>query len=218
MKETFNILAAPSEALQRIHEKPTWLAPLAFCIGAFFVLTWLGGCWTNLSQALHWSNLLGPALISPLIVGIVCLGTAALLYLLNMILSGAAKSPSFRTMFSVSVHCGIIFLLGEVVNFLLIHANLLGEYASPLPNRFPVGLDLLLLGSDEPNLHLAILLHSTSVFVLWYLIVLSLGMRIVTGASKARSVAMVISLWCVVVGLTLGLVYVAGGTTMRIRI
>jgi hypothetical protein len=110
-------------------------------------------------------------------------------------------------------------LLGELVNFLLIRTNILGDYSMPLRGRFPVGLDILLLGVDEPNIYLSIILHSTSVFLIWYLIVLSLGIHIVTGASKAKAAAIATTLWCTLVLLALGLVYAAGGdTTIRIRL
>lgn len=214
------ILIAPANLFERIQKKATWRFAFVCSSGCFFVLVWLGGCWSNLSQALEWTNLIGPALISPLIVGIVSLGTTALIYLLNLILGDhEARSKSFKTLYSVNIHCGLIFLLGEVVNFLLFRANILGDHPTPLRGRFPVGLDILLLGVDDPNLYLSIILHSTSVFLVWYLVVLSLGIRVVTGASKAKAAVITASLWCTLVLLALGAVYAAGGvTTIRIRL
>jgi hypothetical protein len=220
MKALVDILAVPCEALDRIRGNSAWRCALFLNTVGFFALVWLGGCWRNFSQALEWANLLGPALISPLIVGAVSLGTTALIYLLNMILGGyEARSTTFKTLFSMNIHCGVIFLLGEVVNFLLIRTNILGDYSTPLRGRFPVGLDILLLGANEPNIYLSIILHSTSVFLIWYIVVLSLGIRVVTGTSKAKAIAIAATLWCTMVLLVLGMVYAAGGgTTIRIRI
>ena len=220
MQTLFGTLAAPNRSFQYIQDEPAWRTAASLVTVGFFILVWLGGCWRNLAQALEWTNLIGPALISPLIVGIVSLGTTALIYLLNLILGDhEARSTSFKTLYSVNIHCGLIFLLGEVANFLLVRTNILGDHPTPLRGRFPVGLDILLLGVDDPNLYLSIILHSTSVFLIWYLVVLSLGIRVVTGASKAKAAVIAASLWCTLVLLALWAVYAAGGgTTIRIRL
>jgi hypothetical protein len=214
------ILISPSSLFERMREKATWRFTFFCSAGCFFSLVWLGGCWSNLSQALEWTNLIAPALVSPLVVGIVSLGTTALIYLLNVILGDhTGRSVSFKTLYSVNIHCGVVFLLGELVNFLLIRTNILGDYPTPLRGRFPVGLDMLLLGVGEPNIYLSIILHSTSVFLIWYIVVLSLGIRVVTGMSKVRAAAIAVTLWCTLVLLALGMVYAAGGgTTIRVKI
>ncbi len=220
MNALINIFAAPSETLEHIPVNVVWRSALLLNTVGFFILVWLGGCWRNFSQAFEWTNLFGPALISPLIVGLVSLGSTMLIYLLNLILGdSASRSTSFKTLYSVNIHCGAIFLLGELANFLLIRANILGDYSTPLRGRFPVGLDVLLLGVDEPNIYLSIILHSTSVFLIWYIVVLSLGIRVVTGTSKAKAAVIAVTLWCMLVLLALGMVYSAGGgTTVRVRL
>jgi hypothetical protein len=220
MNTLINVFAGPSETFGTLRLKPAWRAAVLLFIAGFFLLVWLGGCWSDLSQALQWTNLLGPALISPVVVGIVSLGTTTLIYLLNLILGDReTRSTSFKTLYSVNIHCGAIFLLGEVVNFLLIRTPVLGDHPTPLSGRFPVGLDVFLLGVDDPNLYLSIILHSTSVFLIWYLVVLAMGIRTVTGTSKMKSAIIAASLWCAIVGLALGAVYAAGGgTTIRIRL
>ena len=218
MKEIFGILATPQEVFENIVSKPRWLIATLFCTGTLFVIVWLGGCWQDLTQGLRVESLLGPALISPSVVIIISLGSTAFIYLLNMLLEGRRHRPGkFRTFFSVNIHCGVIFLLGETVNFLLVQANLLGGYSTPLPNRFPTGLDLFLVGIEVPNQYLAIILHCTSVFVLWYLVVLSKGIRVITNSGKIRSGVIAASLWIVAVAIGLGMAYAAGGnTTIRI--
>ena len=220
MEALLGILAEPRSSFESISLRPVWRTVGALITAGFFLLIWLGGCWTNLSQGLKWTNLLGPALISPLIVGIVSLGTTTLIYLLNLILGDQeARSTKFKTLYSLNIHCGAIFLLGEVVNFLLLRTPIFGDHPTPLRGRFPVGLDVLLLGVDDPNLYLSVVLHSTSVFLIWYLVVLSLGLRVVTGMSKAKAVAIATMLWCTLVLLSLGAVYAAGGgTTIRIKL
>lgn len=220
MRNVLNILADPTAVFREISSRPRWATATLSAISVFFLLSWLGGCWKGLSQGLHWSSLLGPALISPLIVCIVFVGTATFLYLAVLVARGRDGQPTdFRTLFSMTAHCGIVFLLGEVVNFLLVRTPLLGDNVSPLPGRFPVGLDLLLMGIDEPNLYVAIILHGTSIFLVWYLIVLSIGIREVAGLSKARARILAAAVWGAAIGLVLAVVYALGGdTAIRIRI
>ena len=218
MNEIFGVLATPQAVFEILVKKPRWLMTTIFCTGILFVIIWLGGCWQDLTRGLRLQSLLGPALISPCIVIIVSFASTAFIYLMHVVLGGAKRTPhEFRTFFSINIHSGVIFLLGEVVNFLLVRSNLLGQYGMPVPNRFPTGLDLLLVGTEEPNPYTAIVLHSTNVFVLWYLLVLAIGIRTITGSGTFRSAAIVAGLWGVAVALVLGMVYAAGGgTTIRI--
>lgn len=210
-----DIIAAPAEAFEKIKNQPNWVSSTLFCTVVFFFILWLAGCWRNISEGLTWSYLFGPALISLLIVGIVSVGSTMFLYLMNMVVGGrTGRTQEFKTLFSLNIHCAAIILLGEVVNFLLVRANILGESSFPLPNRFPVGLDLILLLIREPGIYTAILLHSTSCFVVWYLVVLAKGITAITGSSQWRSVFIVTSLWFAAVAVALGLVYAAGGGTM----
>ena len=220
MSEIFGVLAVPRAVFEILAKKPHWLMPTVFCAAVLFVILWLGGCWQDLTQGLRIQSLLGPALISPFIVIIVSLASTLFIYLMHVLIGGTERVPrEFRMFFSVNVHCGAIFLLGEVVNFLLVQANLLGNYSMPVPNRFPTGLDMLLIGTEEPNPYTAIILHSTNVFVLWYLFVLAMGIRVITGSGKVRSTVIVASLWCVAVAIVLGMVHAAGGgTTVRIAL
>ena len=212
------ILARPDEAFEAIKSDPRWCCLALACTLVFFVLLWLGGCWRNLAEGLSWSYILGPALISPLIVTIVSLGTTLVLFLLTRAIpGGSAEEPGFKMLFSLNLHSAIIIVLGEIVNFLLVHADLLGNTSFPLPNRFPLGLDLALLLFKEPSIYAAIILHSTSVFVVWYLVVLAKGIRVTTRSSTMRSGIIAAGLWCAIVFSVLGIVSAAGGgTTIRI--
>lgn len=218
MNNLFGILISPEKTFERIKHQPRWMLSAFLCTIALFVLLWLGGCWHNMSEAFTLSALLGPALISPLIVAIVSVGSSLFLYLVDIIAGGRrGGAPSFRKILSLNLHCAVIILLGEVVNLLLVRSNVLGDIEFPLSNRFPVGLDILLLALPNPGVYTAILLHSTSVFVLWYLVVLGRGLAVLTGSSILRSAVIAASFWCAAVLIALGLAYAAGGgTTIRI--
>ena len=78
-------------------------------------------------------------------------------------------------MFSLVSFCGIIFLIGEVLNFILMRLQIIKIGSYILPNRFPIGLDLFLIGR-HPSLPLAIFLHSINPIIIWYFATLSFGL------------------------------------------
>ncbi|MCX6132482.1 MAG: YIP1 family protein [Ignavibacteriales bacterium] len=219
MSTLSNILVAPSDAFEEIRTRPRWFLASLTCLVTFFVLVWLAGCWKNVTDGFTLSYLLGPALISPMIVGIVSLGSTTFLYLMNMVVWGErGEAPGFRMIFSLNIHCAAIILLGEIFNFLMVRANVLGDSEFALPNRFPAGLDLFFFIFGNPGPYATILLHSTSVFVLWYLFVLAKGMAVLTASSRLRSGLIAASLWFVAVATAMSLAYAAGGgTVIRIR-
>lgn len=212
------VFADPAEVFRMVEYKRPWLAAIGYCTFGMFVITWLGGCWENVSDGLRWWSLLGPAFFSPLAVGIGCLGSTLVLYsALQIGAESKPDGPKFNSFFSLNIHCILILILGEVVNFLLVHSGLAQNLRLALTNRFPLGLDLLLLGVKEPNIYLNIILHSTSVFVVWYLVVLARGIRYLSGVSTGRAALIVGSLWLATVAFALGLVQALdGGTTIRI--
>lgn len=215
MLHSFLILAEPKNVFNRIAADSPWFAPLAYCTGGFFIITWLGGCWTDIRQGLQWWSLLGPAIASTLFIGMAGLGSTAAIYVIYRIIGGQQlAAPMYRSLFSLNIHCAVILVLGELFNFLLVRAPMVQDWDLPLRNRFPLGLDVLLLGVKEPNIYLTIFLHSTSVFVVWYLLVLAAGLKYTTGLSSARSAAIAATVWLLVVGLVVGIVYSAGGGTV----
>lgn len=211
----FLILAEPQKVFERVATRAPWLAPLITCTAGFFIVIWLGGCWTNIREGLRLWPLLGPAIASILFVGMASVGSAAALCAAcRAVRSRCSDGRTYRSLFSLNIHCAVILVLGELFNFLLVRAPMVQDWDLPLRNRFPLGLDLLLLGVKEPNIYLTILLHGTSIFILWYLVALAAGLKHITGLSSARSAAIAATVWLLGVGLVVGIVYSAGGGTV----
>jgi hypothetical protein len=209
------ILAEPKEVFDRVATRAPWFGPLISCTAGYFVITWLGGCWADIREGLRWWSLLGPAIGSILFVGTACLGSTAMLYISCLVFQRKQSNRlAYRKLFSLNAHCVLILVLGELINFLLVRANLMQAFNVPFPNRFPLGLDLLILGAKEPNIYLAVILHSTSVFIIWYFVVLARGLDYLSGSGPMRSAATAAILWIAGVGVVIGLIYSAGGGTM----
>jgi hypothetical protein len=211
----FLIFAEPADIFRRVEEGRPWLTPLSYCTLGMFAITWLGGCWENLSDGLRWWSLLGPAVFSPLAVGIACLGSTLVLYLgQQIVIERSFGGLTYRSLFSLNAHGALILVLGEVVNFLLVHSRLLQDFDVSLSNRFPLGMDLLLLGVKEPNIYLNIILHSISIFSIWYLVVIARGIHHLSGVSAVRVALIVGGLWLTTVVFALTAVSVLGGGTI----
>ena len=120
-------------------------------------------------------------------------------------------------MFSLVSFCGIIFLIGEVLNFILMRFQIIKISSFILPNRFPIGLDLFLIGR-HPSLPLAIFLYSINPIVIWYFTTLSLGLHNVAGMSKNSARLTVLSIWAIGIGSVALIASVLGGTTVGIRL
>ena len=104
-----------------------------------------------------------------------------------------------------------------MLNFSLLRLQLLKINSYILPNRFPIGLDLFLIGR-HPNLSLAIFLYSINPITVWYFTTLSLGMHNVTGMSKNSARLTVLSIWAIGIGSVSLIASVLGGTAIGIRL
>jgi hypothetical protein len=137
------------------------------------------------------------------------------LYFFSILLK-AQRRFTYRIVFSLVSHCGIIFLLGECVNFILLRLGLLKSTSLLLPNRFPVGLDLLLIGKS-PSLYLVVLLHSINPFTIWYFATLAVGISVLGGISKRSARLVVVSAWAIGIAFALLLISALGGTSIGIK-
>jgi hypothetical protein len=120
-------------------------------------------------------------------------------------------------MFSLVSFCGIIFLIGEILNFILIRLQLIKMNSYIFPNRFPIGLDLFLIGR-HPSLSLAIFLSSINPIIIWYFAVLSLGLYNITGMSRNSAWFTVLSIWAIGMTSLALIATMVGGTTIGIRL
>ncbi len=215
MKTVRTVLSAPSEMFRRMESRPTWrLAFLLVVIGNVW-LTWLKSCLRGSSFVIDLSVIVGSFISISVILLVLWSMLSLFLYFFSILLN-AQKRLTYRMVFSIVSHCGIIFLVGECVNFILLRLGLLKSTSLMLPNRFPVGLDLLLLGKS-PNLSLVVLLHSINPFTIWYFATIAVGISMLGGISKKRAALVVVSAWAIGVAFSLLLISVIGGTTVGFK-
>jgi hypothetical protein len=215
MKTDTTVLSAPSEVFRRMETRPTWrLAFLAVVIGNV-LLTWLKSCLRGSSFVIDLSVIFG-SFISISVILLALWSMLSLFLYFYSILLNAQKGFTYRIVFSLVSYCGIIFLVGECVNFILLRLGLLKSTSLMLPNRFPVGLDLLLIGKS-PSLSLVVLLHSINPFTIWYFATIAVGISMLGGIGKRKAVLVAVSAWAIGVAFALLLLSVLGGTSIRIK-
>jgi len=212
-----SLMLLPSkENLEHIGAPHTWRTSYFIVVAGTSLLAWLKSCLKGSSPGTD-LIVLAAALIVMSISLYVVWSLVALLSYLFSILVVPMKRISYMRIFSLVSYCGIIFLIGELVNFILLRIPLLKIRSSVFPNRFPIGLDLLLNGG-HPSLPLAILMHSINPIIIWYCATLSLGLHRITGVSKMGAGIIVGSIWVIGIGSVALIASVLGGTTIGLKI
>ena len=208
-------LVAPLKIFEDLKLKPKWGVPFLFTVLGLMVKTFLGNSWGNqpiVAQA-HALYLYGIILSAGVVLGWSAIST--FLYL-TIYLIQEDQRPIYRAIFSVVSYCGVIFLLGEICNSILIHANIMDSMRYPLSNQFPVGLDVL-----TPEHWLtparAVLLHSINPFSIWYFTMISIGLSMVAGLSKARARLLSIILWLLALSFAESVLLITGETSVRLK-
>lgn len=215
MKMVRTVLSAPREVFRRMESRPTWRLAFLLVVIGNVLLTWLNSCLRGSSFVINLSVIIG-SFISISVILLVLWSMLSLIIYFFSILLNAQKRFTYRIVFSLVSHCGIIFLAGECVNFILLRLGLLKSTSLLLPNRFPIGLDLLLIGKS-PSLSLVVLLHSINPFTIWYFATVAVGISMLGGIGKRRAGLVVVSAWAIGVAFALLLISVLGGTSIGFK-
>ncbi len=194
----------------------TWKTSYLIVVSGTSLLAWLKSCLRSYSPSAD----IGMLTVSTIAMSISLLAVWSLVALLLYVIS-AFEAPlqkiRYKQILSLVSYCGIIFLIGELVNFVLMRIPILKQHLSAFPGRFPVGLDFFLT-EGHLSLPAAIVMHTINPFVFWYCATLSLGMHSITGMSRMRSVTIVATMWMIVVGCIALVASALGGTTVGFRI
>ena len=138
---------------------------------------------------------------------------AAFLYAFSIILD--VHDLQFRRVFAAVVHAEIVLVLMSCVNVLLLYLKGPVAMKSPIDLQSVAGLDILL--SNAPaNVPLFVLLNGINPFSVWYIVILSTGVSVMTGLSKFKSGMMVTILWLIGLGCQFGVAAI--GNSFRLAL
>jgi hypothetical protein len=215
MQSLITFLVMPSAVFDNIKLKPKWIAPFVLVVIGLIMKNWFDSCWRTQSFNFNIMIFVMTTISITILILFSWSFISVFLYCVIFLIKTEAI-VSYKKVFSVISYCGVIFLLGEIINSMLIHARLIDNTLYSLPNRFPLGLDILTLGRTIHPLFV-ILLYSINPFTVWYFIVLSIGLSTVTGLSETRASLLSFLVWLLIVGFVIGVLLLTGGTKISIR-
>jgi hypothetical protein len=216
MLTPFSFIVTPRKVFEKIKLNPQWVVPCIVAVSGFVIKTVADNGWETRSFIVQVQSLYLDTIIVSMIVIILWVSISSFLYL-SIVLIKADPRVTYKSVFSVVSYCGLIILLGEVSNYLLINTTIVDRMLYTIPNRFPIGLDLLTLGNSLPPA-VTIILHAVNPFSIWYFTLLSMGLSIVTGLSKTKARMLSFSMWLIAVCIALSIVLITGETSLRIKL
>ena len=215
-----NIFIDPASSVKQVENKYAWLWPLLLtAVGTVIVSlasisTFLQIVERTLLPGLNPQETQGPlgriieyyrisALLSPLLLASKCLLSTGILFMACIILD---VRVTFRNLFTLVAQCSLITLLQLLTAYLII--RLKGADVQTLSDLSPaLGLDLL-IRTDKPWL-MAVVSY-VSIFNVWYVLVLSLGLAYLSGCTKKKAFVATIPVWLLPLLLSAGLVAWSG--------
>jgi hypothetical protein len=216
MMTPFTFLITPRKVYEKIKLRPHWVVPFVIAVVGLILKTFLSNTWGTQSFFFQVHSLYLYVIITTILVIILWSAISIFLYL-SIFLINTDNNVTYKSLFSIVSYCGLIFLLGEISNYLLISTDIIDSMLYTIPKRFPIGLDLLTLGNSPPPA-LAIFLHSINPFSIWYFTLLSMGLSIVTDLSKPKARLLSFIVWLIAVGLAMSVLLITGETSLRIKI
>jgi Yip1 domain len=194
----FLLLWAPGDLFKSLRRRPEWLTPFLAVSLMSLLLAWGGapyalraaesvlppGTPAEQSELLRRQIILGQKLnlaLTPLLLLVKSLVAALVLTLLTVVVSGRGD---YRRAFSALSHLNLIPLLSSAFALLVLRLRGLERIGSPLDLEVPLGLNLL-IGTRHATLEAV--LNVVNFFELWYLGLLVLAVRALTGCSRVEA-------------------------------
>jgi hypothetical protein len=125
---------------------------------------------------------------------VIVMGFLALFaWLIGLVGSMLGMRSKFRDVFSLLAACSLIPALQSIATYIVIRAKG-DEITTPEQLTPPFGLDIVLQNVHGP---LLAILNYFSIFQIWYLIVLTLGLAYLTKSSKGKAFAAITPAWLI---------------------
>ncbi len=201
-----NIFIDPQEAVKGFDNKWAWVAPLVVASVIAGVIGWQmipmtiqamvhnppnGMTSEQLQAALPRIKMFSSIglIFAPISTGVMMAISAGLLAAACAVMDIRA---SFGKLFNLAAHCALINSVQGIAMFVSLRMK--GDDLQSLKELVPhFGLDLFL--SDSFNKQLAALIGYFSIFQIWYLVILALGLAFMTEIPKSKAFAAITPVW-----------------------
>lgn len=194
----FHVIHSPGRVLLELRERPEWfVAFLVISFGqsipALLPLLRKGSDFFSLVNPVLWLQL--SSLVFIPVLNLISWAILALVIRQLVILTHREDFVlPFKNVFSVIAYSNVILLLATMMSWSLGFGRWL-FHAAPTISATPlVGADQLLAALSLPEF-IFLLAQKINIFTVWFLGLLTLGVSIMTGFSKAKSAFLVIPIW-----------------------
>ena len=203
-----NIFIDPEEAVKGFDSKWAWVWPLLIVSIVSGIVGWLmvpiaiqamqyepprGLTREQLQAAMPRIQLMQNIAVftTPISTGVMMAIWAALIAAACAVMDIKATFPK---LFTLVAHCGLINAVQAVATYIVLHLK--RDDIQSLKQLAPqFGLDLLL--GDNANKQLAAMLGYFSIFQIWYLVILALGLAYLSGTTKGKAFAAITPVWVI---------------------
>jgi len=141
---------------------------------------------------------------------------ATLLYFLCVLLE-APLALKYRAVFSAVAYSEMILLFMSIANVLILYAKGIGSVHHITDLQAIVGVDFF-IKNKMSDLPLFILLNSINIFTIWYLATLTIGISIITGRRKLKSVLVVTGVWLLGIALQMAMSAISSSSPFHVGI
>ena len=201
-----NVFVDPASTAKRVPRPWFWLPPFAILSVVVAIVSWMISpiamdvmrkyppsenlTGENLERAIRIAGIVTKvqAFASPIVLAVII---ALLAWLVVLFCSMLGIRTKFRDVFTLMCACSLITAVGAVAGFFVVRAKA-DEIQSMQQLAPSFGLDLFFPDLKGP---LYALLNFFSLFQVWYLIVLGLGLAYLTGTTKGKAFAAITPAW-----------------------
>jgi hypothetical protein len=195
--DVFKVLYEPGAVFERMRDKPRWLEPLAVVFGLYLVIQLFMLPFTRvvaqaaMQEAMQRRGVaadqmpaIGPVILIFSVVAALAILTIILLlgtFVLWVSASLFGADAKFSTLFSITVHTGIVFVIQQVVTLAVLMTRGAETITGPQDLQPALGLDLLVPGARG---FVGGLLKGINPFSIWGYWLTGLGVSITHRVSK----------------------------------
>lgn len=188
----FRVIVRPQMVFAGVQHHPRWFFPLV-------VLSFSNGIVLSIPQLLllHPSefgltDVLGLSIVSFIRWILASAFLAWLVFLSAGMLNRQENHFTYKEILSTVIFCQMVFVLESTTLSILSLFN--GLTGKPVLEARIVGLDILAVLTRLPSTVIMVL-QKVIFFTIWFVTILSIGVSIVTGISKMKSIILTVLLW-----------------------
>ncbi|MDI6767791.1 MAG: YIP1 family protein [Bacteroidota bacterium] len=210
----FNVIPTPTVVFEDLNKAPRWRLPLLFTLLSYIIIGWFmvpvimepmqriytnsfgeAGANAAISYVMKFT-LLFQLLITPLSKIIKWLIIAICMYFFAQMLKKNKPGFFFNRYFAIVAYGETIFILMSLFTLLIIYAKGLSAIESSSDYQIFKGLNVL-LSNNNSNLTLASVLGDINPFSIWYILTISIGIKVVTGLGRFKAIGVASLAWLV---------------------